>query len=76
MKKKIFDWEFYKTISSPERYTWMSQNHNKTISEEEFVKIMQYLKSFRRGKSYKYQPSHLKQEYKRLKENFGFFLTN
>ena len=73
MTMKTFDWEYLKTERSPQYYKWLYGNHDKQLSEEEFVVAVQSLKEFRKGTSYKYSPSHLRRNYRNLVKRFGFF---
>lgn len=71
---KIFDFEqALKQGRNPQVVNFFRENWNKKITEEEFIETMQKLRIHRLGDSKKYSPSHLKKEYKNLKEQFGFF---
>ncbi len=73
---KEFDFEEAGKVHSPEKVAWLKENCKKKVSEKKFVKEMKELKQFslaKRCRSRKYSPSRLKNQYKRLKKNFGFF---
>lgn len=71
---KIFDFEIAEKQGRNQYVlNFFKENHNKKMTEEEFVKQMQKLRIHRLGVGKKYCPSHLKKEYKNLKNNFGFF---
>lgn len=70
---KKFDWKFFEKQASPARFKWLKNNWNRLITEQQFVEAMILLKETRRGRSKCYQPSRIKQQYKMLKNKFGFF---
>lgn len=75
MKKiKTFDWKIAKNMQNSPYLEWLFENQNKPMTEEEFVNEAIKFKSVRLGKSYKYSPSHLRSKYRKLKNNFGFFI--
>ena len=73
---KEFDWGHYAQKHSPQKTLWLQNNHNKKISEEQFVVDMKNLREYSKGKklSTRYSPSYLKHQYKRLVTKFGFFV--
>lgn len=49
---------------------WLKENRAKSISEEEYIVAVKPLCSKSRA------PSHLKKEYRNLRDKFGFFKQN
>ena len=79
MKQKInktFNFEEAKKQHSLQKVEWLEKNYNKPITSEVFVREMKRLKKFsrcKRRKAHKYSPSKLRNNYKRLKQRYGFF---
>jgi hypothetical protein len=71
---KNFDWNIHvKRRTNTKAYLWLRLNYKKVISEDEFVKKHQELRQYSTSKNGVYSPSKLKRNYKKLKENYGFF---
>ena len=70
---KIFDYE--KSGYCKERKDWLKVNHNKTLTEELFVKEWVGLREFSQAKhkGSKNSPSNARSIYRSLKKSFGFF---
>ena len=71
--KKQFDWDICKSQRSPETYNFLKSNFNKAVSEDQFVEEMSKLPRNKLHASGTRSPSALRTNYKRLKEQFGFF---
>ncbi len=82
---KTWDWEVAKGKFNEHKFKWLWLNHDKKISEEEFVHVWRGFKKFsvqqkKRGNversvlHSRYAPSQLKRDYRNLKANFGFFV--
>ena len=74
---RIFDWEQFKADAQPKRFKWLRENHNKHITEDEFISAMQTIKDTQRGrvKNQNYKISRLKRQYNHLTTRFGFFAS-
>jgi hypothetical protein len=76
---KTFDWDILKDSTNNRKYQWFVENFdNKNMTEERYVNEMKLLKGFSNCKTNKrrnsdYCPSNLKRDYRRLKNDFGFF---
>lgn len=68
-----FDWVKAKEMHSPRKFAFLIDNQFFPITETEFVTEMQKIRSERKGRGGNYSPHHLKYEYRRLRERFGFF---
>lgn len=70
---KTFD--FDACPSNPPRVRWLRANHNKKVSEEEFVRAWQSLRQHSRAKhkGQRNSPSHARNQYRRLVSIYGFF---
>ncbi len=71
---KKFDWDFCKEVKDPRIYDYLKANHATFVCEEAFVTFISSLS--RDGISHasrKFSPSSARSEYRRLKNNFGFF---
>lgn len=67
MEYKTFDWEVAKEKKTLGKWKWLKENHNRTVSYEEFAAAMKSIRPTRNC------PSSMKHEYRSLKEKFGFF---
>lgn len=72
--RKIWDWRIAEARHSAARISFYREYFQKPITEEFFVEQMQKIRDQRKGSSYHYSPSHLKNQYRGLKSNFGFFV--
>jgi hypothetical protein len=68
-------WDWSLCGHCPERTKWLKENHDKQISEEEFVEAWKKTRIFSRKKhaGRRNSPSAYRNEYKNLKNEFGFF---
>ena len=71
---KQFDFDNCKHC--PQRIAWLKENHNKKMSEEEFVDAWQGFRGFSKAnhKGRVNTPCKARKRYHRLKEKFGFFV--
>lgn len=78
MSEKIsFDWEEAKGHHSPAMHEFLLANYQKLLTEDEFVKLWVAVPRVNKtGGSVVRNPSKGRQQYKRLKERFGFFSGN
>lgn len=68
-----FDWEFAKGQRSPEVYELLQQNYNKKLTEEQFLELFMALPRNKEHASATRAPSSGKNQYRRLRDRFGFF---
>jgi hypothetical protein len=76
MEYPTFDWDNAEKKYRPEHVAWMRENHNKPITEEEFVAYRKSLRASdtRGSKAKRYSTARLRGQYRRLKEKYGFFV--
>ena len=74
---KTFDWEYHKKHAQPKRHEWLKANYNKPISQDDYIAAMIPLKATQTGKikNNNYSPHKLKNQYRNLKQKFGFFVA-
>ena len=73
---KEFNWEIYAAQGHrPEWIKWMKTNYDRPITEEEFVRAYQALRTAdaRPRKARRYGRSKVAAQYRNLRNDFGFF---
>ena len=69
---KIFDFEnSIKLGNSPVKVLWLKENKDNPITEGEYIAAIKSLRGA--SKNRHYNPSYLRNQYRNLKNNFGFF---
>ncbi len=75
MAYKIFDWELReKSGHTKQTSDFLRENHAKKLDIEEFVYQMRLIPKKEGAKGKTRNPSFLRNQYKRLQNDFGFFL--
>jgi hypothetical protein len=74
--KRTFDWDECSKQHRPAHFTWLKANHDKPIEEAAYIAAYQSLRSSdnRPKNARRYATAKLKGSYRRLREDFGFFL--
>jgi hypothetical protein len=74
--KRTFDWDECSKQHRPAHFTWLKANHDKPIEEEAYIAAYQSLRSSdnRPKNARRYATAKLKGSYRRLREDFGFFV--
>lgn len=74
---KIFDWGKAQKTHNQHYMLWLEIKYTQALSESEYIDAMQKLKKYSsatgKARQKAYCPSHLKRNYRYLKETFGFF---
>lgn len=69
IKRVEFDWD--SAFGSPERIAWLKKNHNKSVTEAEYIEHVKSLPHNHKGASH--CRGQAKRDYHYLKHRFGFF---
>jgi hypothetical protein len=74
--KRTFDWDECSKQHRPAHFTWLKANHDKPIEEAAYIAAYQSLRSSdnRPKNARRYATAKLKGSYRRLREDFGFFV--
>jgi len=74
--KRTFDWDECSKQHRPAHFTWLKANHDKPIEEAAYVAAYKSLRSSdnRPKNARRYATAKLKGSYRRLREDFGFFV--
>jgi ribonuclease HI len=74
--KRTFDWDECSKRHRPVHFTWLKANHDKPIEEAAYIAAYQSLRSSdnRPKNARRYATAKLKGSYRRLREDFGFFV--
>jgi hypothetical protein len=74
MKQFDFEHEYFKR-QSPQKQEWIKANHDKPITEDEYILVMQKLRKYATHPkaSQRYSRSAARSAYRSLKNNYGFF---
>lgn len=68
---EIFIWDT--AHGSAERIGWLKENHNKPVTEDEYVEAIKSLPHDHLYAAKCRAPAHNRRNYRHLKERFGFF---
>jgi hypothetical protein len=73
--KKAFDWEQCSKQHRPAHVAWLKANHDKPITEVEYVEAYRDLRASdnRSNNARRYSTAKLKGSYRNLRDTFGFF---
>jgi hypothetical protein len=74
--KRAFDWDECSKQHRPAHFAWLKANHDKPIEEAAYIAAYKSLRSSdnRPKNARRYATAKLKGSYRRLREDFGFFL--
>ncbi len=74
--KRTFDWDECSKQHRPAHFTWLKANHDKPIEEAAYIAAYKSLRSSdnRPKNARRYATAKLKGSYRRLREDFGFFV--
>jgi len=72
---QIWDWEKFKSEVSPEAFEFHFENWEKPVSQQEYVLFDTTRKHTGKHKPPCHRIKDAKYQYKRLKNNWGFFAT-
>jgi hypothetical protein len=74
--KRTFDWDEFSKRHRPAHFTWLKANHDKLIEEAAYIAAYKSLRSSdnRRKNARRYATAKLRGSYRRLREDFGFFV--
>jgi hypothetical protein len=72
---KEFDWKRFSEVHKPEWAAWLETNHAKSVTEAEFMAAyrVQRIVDTRPNKSRRYSTSKLRGNYRKLRNDYGFF---
>jgi len=73
---KHFDWTESERRHRPEHVAWLKAHHDKPTSEAEFIAAYRRLRGedARPHKARRYATTKLRQQYRHLRDTFGFFV--
>jgi hypothetical protein len=73
---KAFDWKRFSEVHKPEWTAWLETNHAKPVTEAEYMAAyrVQRIVDTRPNKSRRYSTSKLRGNYRKLRNDFGFFV--
>jgi hypothetical protein len=73
---KVFDWKRFSEVHKPEWTAWLETNHAKPVTEAEYMAAyrIQRIIDTRPNKSRRYSTSKLRGNYRKLRNDFGFFV--
>lgn len=76
MAYQTFDWEEAKAHNSAEKHAWLLANHNKQVSEDEYITAITAFRAndARPYNARRYGMSRLRSQYRQLVQKFGFFI--
>ena len=74
--KTTFDWDECSKQHRPAHFAWLKANHDKPIEEAAYIAAYKSLRSSdnRPKNARRYATAKLKGSYRRLREDFGFFV--
>jgi hypothetical protein len=74
--KRTFDWDECSKQHRPAHFAWLKANHDKPIEEAAYIAAYKSLRSSdnRPKNARRYATAKLKGSYRRLREDFGFFV--
>ena len=72
---KTFDWEQCSKLHKPEWAAWLEANHARPVTEAEYMEAYRAKRSAdtRPHNARRYATAKLRQAYRNLQEDFGFF---
>ena len=73
---KAFDWKRFSEGHKPEWTAWLETNHAKPVTEAEYMAAyrVQRIVDTRPNKSRRYSTSKLRGNYRKLRNDYGFFV--
>jgi len=73
---KTFDWDQCLKLHQPKWAAWLEANHARSVTEIEYADAYRLGRSedTRPHKARRYATAKLRQAYRNLKEDFGFFI--
>jgi hypothetical protein len=73
---KAFDWKRFSEVHKPEWTAWLETNHAKPVTEAEYMTAyrVQRIVDTRPNKSRRYSTSKLRGNYRKLRNDYGFFV--